>query len=67
MTALPVTDTWTDYKFGQFSDWRQQFAVGEATVTIATSAGKVLLTVTRQLTPGPLVVVVKDLWPPSGK
>eukprot|EP00660_Eupelagonema_oceanica_P017877 gene17877-18270_t len=60
--------TWTAYKFAQFSDWSQDFQVGQGTIALS-SGGKPLYTATRLLTPGPLVVVVKEDpgatgWPP---
>ena len=64
ITQGAVSKTWSGYKFAQFSDWSQTFKVGPSSIEIS-SAGKTLLTVSMPLTPGPLVVVVKDDWPPS--
>ena len=64
ITQGSVSKTWSGYKFAQFSDWSQTFKVGPSSIEIS-SAGKTLLTVSMPLTPGPLVVVVKDDWPPS--
>lgn len=65
ITQGSVSKSWSGYKFAQFSDWSQTFKVGPAKIEIL-SGGKVLLTVTTlPLTPGPLVVVVKDDWPPT--
>ncbi len=64
ITQGTTTKTWSSYKFAQFSDWSQTFKVGPSQIEIS-SGGKTLLTVTMPLTPGPLVVVVKDDWPPT--
>ena len=64
ITQGSVSKTWSGYKFAQFSDWSQTFKVGPSSIEIS-SAGKTLLTVSMPLTPGPLVVVVKDEWPPT--
>jgi hypothetical protein len=61
-----VTYTWSNYKFGQFSSWVEIFhnGVGEITIAEAGTSTK-FVTKTIPLTPGPLVVVIKDLWPPT--
>jgi hypothetical protein len=57
---------WKDYPFAKFSHWVEIFAVGDAVVTIYDAAtSKQLLTTTISLTPGPLVIVTKDYWPPA--
>jgi len=61
--------TWTDYRFGMFSGWVDVFhgGTGQVTVWERTSGGRgqQLLTMQIPLTPGPLVVVIKDKWPPT--
>ena len=64
ITQGSLTHSWKDYAFAQFSDWSQTFQVGKATIAIS-SGGKELVSVDLPLTPGPLVVVVKDDWPPN--
>jgi hypothetical protein len=64
ITQGSITHSWKGYAFAQFSDWSQTFGVGKATIAIS-SGGKELLSVDLQLTPGPLVVIVKDEWPPN--
>lgn len=65
ITQGKTTYTWSNVGFAQFSVWMQKFAVGDATISIS-SGGKELVSVVKALTPGPLVVAVKDLWPKSG-
>ena len=76
-----VTFTWTDYKFGDFSDWVNVFKPGKGAITLWENiGGKRSATSLYQLkdiplTPGPLVVVLKvansqvanasGYWPPS--
>lgn len=61
-----VTHSWTGYRFSQFSGWVNVFHGGSGTITLKDHAsGSTLLTTTIPLTPGPLVVVCKDLWPPK--
>jgi hypothetical protein len=64
-----TTYTWTNYMFGQFSGWVEVFEDGYGTIDIyentAGTRGPLLLSTTIPLTPGPLVVVVKDYWPPK--
>ena len=58
--------TWTDYPFGKFSSWVEIFSSGEGIITLVDSdTGSQLLSTAIPLTPGPLVVAVKDYWPPS--
>ena len=65
ITQGTTTHTWTSYRFSQFSDWVSVFAGGKGTITLKDhTTGAVLLTAAIPLTPGPLVVVVKDTWPP---
>ena len=71
--------TWSNYGFGQFSDWTSKFLTGEGTINVLDSAsGKLLLSIPgAPLTPGPLVVAIKcpdapspfsgTCWPPSDK
>jgi hypothetical protein len=56
--------TWQNYAFGQFSGWVQDFENGQGTIDVYDSQGTLLLSTVIPLTPGPLVVVVKDTWPP---
>lgn len=69
ITQGNVSYTWSNYGFAQFSGWIETFAVGDGQITIYQNnngtRGKQLVTGTWYLTPGPLVVVVKDSWPPS--
>eukprot|EP01062_Namystynia_karyoxenos_P016603 TRINITY_DN1606_c0_g1_i6.p1 TRINITY_DN1606_c0_g1~~TRINITY_DN1606_c0_g1_i6.p1 ORF type:complete len:560 (+),score=155.88 TRINITY_DN1606_c0_g1_i6:101-1780(+) len=69
--------SWTNYGFGDFSNWTSHFEVGTGTVNLFDSkTGKKLLSVKNiPLTPGPLVVVAKcppaytplsgHCWPPQ--
>jgi hypothetical protein len=66
ITQGAVTHTWSNYRFGQFSDWVSVFSGGKGTITLKDHAsGATLLSTSIPLTPGPLVVVVKDTWPPK--
>jgi hypothetical protein len=56
--------TWKNFAFGQFSNWVEIFHNGDGEITITEVGGSKLVTKTIPLTPGPLVVVIKDLWPP---
>jgi hypothetical protein len=62
--------TWTNYGFSKFSGWVEIFEDGYGQIQIyennGGTRGKLLLTTEIPLTPGPLVVVVKDMWPPTG-
>jgi len=64
ITQGSVTYTWSSYKFSQFSGWVTKFAVGNGQVTVK-SGGKTLLTATKFLTPGPLVMALTG-GPPTG-
>lgn len=64
ITQGPIVYTWTNYKYSQFSDWVVKFKVGNGVITVV-SGGKTILTTTKFLTPGPLVCVIKDAWPPK--
>ena len=68
ITQGNISYTWSNYGFGQFSDWVEVFYNGEGVIQIFENTngnrGPVLVTKTIPLTPGPLVVVVKDFWPP---
>jgi hypothetical protein len=79
--ASPISYTWTDYRFGQFSDWVNVFRPGTGTITIwenvggARSAQPLYRLHGIALTPGPLLVVIKvagsqaantsGFWPPA--
>ena len=66
ITQGSVTHTWAGFKFGEYSDWVSIFRGGSGTIVIKDHAsGQKLLTTTIPLTPGPLVVVIKDSWPPK--
>jgi len=69
ITQGTVSYTWTEYQFGRFSEWIQVFGVGNAKIDIYHNVNgqrqALLVSVTRLLTPGPLVVVIKDYWPVS--
>ena len=53
--------TWSNYRFSQFSDWISIFHGGEGTIEVKEhGSGTVLLNTKIPLTPGPLVVVIKD-------
>ena len=64
-----TTFSWSNYRFGSFSDWVLKFQAGAGTINVYENAGGVrgglLLSTKIPLTPGPLVVVVKDTWPPN--
>lgn len=66
-----TTHTWSDYGFGQFSDWVEIFANGDAAITLQ-SGGVTVLRQPVTLTPGPLVVALRadnvpagHVWPPT--
>ena len=66
ITQGSISHKWSNYRFSEFSDWVSVFHGGTGTITITDhSAGTTLLTMQIPLTPGPLVVVVKDEWPPT--
>ena len=59
-----VFHTWTNYKFGDFSDWVNVFKPGTGTITVWENTGGTRGAVLYQkkgipLTPGPLMVVIK--------
>eukprot|EP01052_Picozoa_sp_SAG31_P044413 SAG31_NODE_7731_length_1607_cov_1.060345_2_plen_202_part_01 len=61
-----ISHTWSGYRFSEFSDWVSVFKGGTGTITLKDHAsGATLLSAKIPLTPGPLVVVVKDSWPPK--
>eukprot|EP01052_Picozoa_sp_SAG31_P055810 SAG31_NODE_15625_length_746_cov_0.935085_1_plen_128_part_10 len=61
-----MSHTFSNYRFSQFSDWISIFKGGTGTITIREhDSGKILLHTQIPLTPGPLVVVIKDSWPPK--
>jgi hypothetical protein len=64
-----ISYTWSNYGFSQFSGWVEIFDIGYGTVkiyqNIGGSRGSLLVETSVPLTPGPLVVVVKDYWPPK--
>eukprot|EP01052_Picozoa_sp_SAG31_P033015 SAG31_NODE_3680_length_3993_cov_1.941463_3_plen_410_part_00 len=71
ITQGSVSHTWSQYGFGQFSDWISTFKAASASLTIATG-GTTLLTQQVTLTPGPLVVALRPdnnppghYWPPT--
>ena len=70
ITQGSTTHAWKDYHFGQFSGWVDVFKVGTGTFTVWESSGGVrgaqLLKTPIPLTPGPLVVVIKDSCPDRG-
>eukprot|EP00666_Eupelagonemidae_sp_cell4sb_P010521 gene10521-1438_t len=59
ITQGNLSRSWTGYRFAQFSDWSQDFDVGHGTIALS-SGGRQLVSVDRLLTPGPLVVMVKE-------
>ena len=66
ITQGSISHKWSNYRFSEFSDWVSVFHGGKGTITITDhAAGTKLLKVQIPLTPGPLVVVVKDDWPPT--
>jgi hypothetical protein len=69
ITQGNITYTWTNYGFSKFSGWVEVFEDGYGQIQIyqnnGGSRGSLLLTTEIPLTPGPLVVVVKDMWPPK--
>ena len=80
ITQGALSHTWTDYAFGQFSDWVNVFKPGSGDITIwenlAGTRGGVLYQMKGiPLTPGPLVVALKvassqvanasGYWPPT--
>ena len=57
----------TGYRFSEFSGWISIFRAGSGTITLSDHATKAKLFSTKiPLTPGPLVVVVKDSCPDRG-
>jgi len=64
ITQGNTTYTWTDYAFGEFSKWVEIFKANIPGTIKLVSGGKTLLETSVLLTPGPLVVAVKDTWPP---
>ena len=64
-----ITYTWSNYGFAQFSGWVETFEIGSGLIQIyqnnGGSRGELLVQTMIPLTPGPLVVVVKDYWPPK--
>ena len=66
-----ATFTWTAYGFGQFSGWVEVFHIGTGTMDVYENVngqrGPLLLTAEIPLTPGPLVVVTKNYWPPNNQ
>ena len=72
-----INHTWTDMRFGDFSDWVNVFRAGTGTITLWENTGgkrgKQLFRLPKiPLTPGPLVAIVKvaqsqpkPVWPPS--
>lgn len=69
ITQGNVSYTWSNYQFGQFSGWVETFSDGTGVINIYASnngnQGALLLSTVIPLTPGPLVVVIKDYWPPQ--
>jgi len=69
ITQNSTSYTWKNFGFAEFSSWVEIFAEGFGSITIYESTasgaqGSALVTTEIPLTPGPLVVVVKDYWPP---
>jgi hypothetical protein len=75
-----ISHTWTNYKFGDFSDWVNVFKPGSGTIKVwentGGTRGPLLYTLPGiPLTPGPLMVVLKvassqvsnatGYWPPA--
>ena len=64
------TKTWSQYKFGRFSDWAGHFdaANGNGQVEIYENVGgkrgALLAKATRFLPPGPVLIAIKGDWPP---
>ena len=62
-----ISYSWKDYHFGEFSGWVDEFTVGTGTFTVWESSGGTkgsqLMSTQIPLTPGPLVVVIKDACP----
>ena len=62
--SLVLRHAWTNYKFGDFSDWVNVFKPGTGTITVWENTGGTRGAVLYQkkgipLTPGPLMVVIK--------
>ena len=68
ITQGNMSYTWSNYAFGKFSHWVEVFVDGYGTIQVFENTngqrGPLLVTKLIPLTPGPLVVVVKDYWPP---
>lgn len=68
ITQGNISYTWNNYQFGQFSGWVETFSDGTGVIdiyeSVSGSKGALLLSTVIPLTPGPLVVVIKDYWPP---
>jgi hypothetical protein len=69
-----ISHTWSGYAYGRFSNWTTQFEAGSAMVTLAAAGGGApLLSVSVELTPGPLVLALRadnskglgHYWPPT--
>eukprot|EP00759_Apiculatamorpha_spiralis_P021833 PhF_6_TR26349/c0_g1_i2/m.37938 len=69
ITQGTISYTWTAYAFAQFSQWVEIFQEGTGTISIYENVngqrGPLLVSAKIPLTPGPLVVVTKDFWPPK--
>lgn len=65
------TKTWSQYKFGRFSDWAGHFNAtnGNGQIEIYENVngkrGSLLAKATRFLPPGPVLIAIKGDWPPT--
>lgn len=63
-----MSKTWENYGFGHFSAWTEIFSPGHGEIEVWESVGgnaksKLLIKKQIPLTPGPLTVVTKGMWP----
>ena len=80
-TSAPISHSWNNYAFANYSNWVNVFKSGSGTLTLFENIGgqrgaRILYTKEIPLTPGPLVVAVKvalnqdpsdpsKYWPPN--
>ena len=71
VTQGGVSHTWSQYGFGDFSEWLTTFKAAPATLHIS-SGGALLLSQSVSLTTGPLVIALRPdnvpvghQWPPT--
>ena len=71
VTLQGETKTWSQYKFGRFSDWAGHFNAtnGNGQIEIYENVGgkrgSLLAQASRFLPPGPVLITIKGDWPPT--